>query len=85
MTAIVRMMTRKKTPNIAVFRRKSGSADGLLRHLVSNVACAINLHMPPWIYGILFLGCTLIYAVIHDVLVKKIQKIPVGEILKNRE
>ena len=59
--------------------------DAMYPYLVSNVACAINLHMSSWVYGVLFLGCMLIYAVIHAMLVKKIRKIPAGEILKNRE
>lgn len=59
--------------------------DAMYPYLVSNVACAINLHMAPWVYGALFLGCMLIYGIIHVFLVKRIRKIPAGEILKNRE
>lgn len=59
--------------------------DAMYPHLVSNVACAINLQIAPWVYGVLFLGCMLVYAVIHALLVKRIRKIPANEILKNRE
>ncbi len=59
--------------------------DAMYPYLVSNVACAINLHMSPWVYAVLFLGCMLIYAVIHTMLVRRIKRIPAGEILKNRE
>ena len=59
--------------------------DAMYPYLVSNVACAINLHLPIWVYMILFLSCLLIYALIHAVLVRRIRKIPANEILKNRE
>ena len=59
--------------------------DAMYPYLVSNVACAINLHMSPWVYVVLFFGCMLIYAVIHAMLVRRIRKIPANEILKNRE
>ena len=59
--------------------------DAMYPYLVSNVACAINLRFAPWVYLIIFLGCMLIYAVIHALLSARIKKIPAGEILKNRE
>ena len=59
--------------------------DAMYPYLVSNVACAINLHMSFWVYGVLFLGCMLIYGLIHILLVRRIRKIPANEILKNRE
>ena len=59
--------------------------DAMYPYLVSNVACAINLHISPWVYGVLFLGCMLIYWIIHTLLVRRIRKIPANEILKNRE
>ena len=59
--------------------------DAMYPYPVSNVACAIDLHMSPWVYGMLFLGCMPIYEVIHVFLVRRIWKIPANEILKNRE
>ena len=59
--------------------------DAMYPYLVSNVACAINLHVAPWVFLVLFLGCMLIYWFIHVLLVRKIRKIPANEILKNRE
>ncbi len=59
--------------------------DAMYPYLVSNVACAINLHLAPWVFLVLFLGCMLIYWFIHGLLVRKIRKIPANEILKNRE
>ena len=59
--------------------------DALYPYLVSNVACAINLTIAPWVYGVLFLGCMLIYAVIHALLVRRIRRISANEVLKNRE
>ncbi len=59
--------------------------DAIYPYLVSNVPCAMNLRLSPWVYGVLFLGCLLIYAVIHTLLLRRIGKIPANEILKNRE
>lgn len=59
--------------------------DAMYPYLVSNVACAINLQLAPWVYGVLFLGCMLVYGIIHTFLMGRIKKIPANEILKNRE
>jgi len=59
--------------------------DAVYPYLVSNVSCAIDLSMEPWIYGAVFLGCILIYMVIHFMLVMRIRRISPNEVLKNRE
>ncbi len=59
--------------------------DALYPYLVSNVACGIDLHMAPWVYAVLYLGCMLIYGIIHALLVRRIRQIPANEILKARE
>ena len=59
--------------------------DALYPYLVSNVACAINLHFEPWIYAILFAGIMTMYFLIHVFLVKRINKININLVLKNRE
>ena len=47
--------------------------DAMYPYLVSNVACAINLRFAPLVYLIIFLGCMLIYAVIHALLSARIK------------
>ncbi len=59
--------------------------DALYPYLVSNVACALNLHFEPWIFIAMFAGIMLIYALIHTVLVHRIEKINLNLVLKNRE
>ena len=59
--------------------------DAMYPYLVSNVACAINLHLEPWVYALLFAGCMLCYLLIHALLVLRINRIAPGEVLKNRE
>ena len=59
--------------------------DAMYPYLVSNVPCAINLHMEFWVYGVLFAGCLLVYGIIHILLVRRIRKISANEVLKNRE
>ncbi|MCR5263803.1 MAG: FtsX-like permease family protein, partial [Clostridiales bacterium] len=59
--------------------------DAMYPYLVSNVACAIDLRLNPLVYAAIFLGCMLVYALTHFMLVGRIRKIPAGEILKNRE
>ena len=59
--------------------------DAMYPLLVSNVACAINLHFEPWIYALLFAGTMLVYGLIHLFLMGRIRRISHQEILKNRE
>ena len=59
--------------------------DAMYPYLVSNVPCAIDLRFEPWIYAALFVGCMLIYALIHAFLVRRICRIQPNEVLKNRE
>ncbi|MBQ6517355.1 MAG: hypothetical protein IJI14_01460 [Anaerolineaceae bacterium] len=59
--------------------------DALYPYLVSNVACAINLHFEPWLYAVLFTGIMTMYFLIHVFLVKRINKININLVLKNRE
>ena len=50
-----------------------------------NVACAINLHFEPWLYGVLFAGCMLLYFLIRFLLIRRVNRISPAEVLKNRE
>ena len=59
--------------------------DALYPYLVSNVACAIDLHFEPWIYAVLYAGCMLIYGLIYMLLIQRIGRIKPNEVLKNRE
>lgn len=59
--------------------------DAMYPYLVANVACAINLHIEPWIYGGIFAGTMAVYGLIHVFLTGRLRKISHGEILKNRE
>ena len=59
--------------------------DAVYPYLVSNVACSIDLRFPFWVYAALFCGVMLLYAVINRLLVRRIDRIDMGVVLKNRE
>ena len=59
--------------------------DAVYPYLVSNVACSIDLRFPFWVYAALFCGVMLLYAVINRLLVRRIDRIGMGVVLKNRE
>ncbi len=59
--------------------------DAVYPYLVSNVACSIDLRFPLWVYAALFCGVMLLYAVINRLLVRRIDRIDMGVVLKNRE
>jgi len=49
------------------------------------VACSIDLRLPFRVYAALFCGVMLLYAVINRLLVRRIDRIDMGVVLKNRE
>ena len=59
--------------------------DAAYPYLVSNVPCAIDLHIPFWVYAALFCGVMLLYAVINRLLLRRVDRIDMGVVLKNRE
>ena len=59
--------------------------DAVYPCLVSNVACSIDLRFPFWVYAALFCGVMLLYTVINRLLVRRIDRIDMGVVLKNRE
>ncbi|MBE6725330.1 MAG: ABC transporter permease [Ruminococcaceae bacterium] len=59
--------------------------DAVYPYLVSNVACSIDLRFPFWVYAALFCGVMLLYAGINRLLVRRIDRIDMGVVLKNRE
>ncbi|MBQ1519101.1 MAG: ABC transporter permease [Ruminococcus sp.] len=59
--------------------------DMLFPSFIPNVACAMKLAFPWYMYLIIYCAVILIYAVINRLLIGKIKKISPAEILKNRE
>lgn len=53
--------------------------------MVSNVACGMNLEFAPALYGIIYAGVILVYLVINQLLVRRLNKVNLAEVLKNRE
>ena len=53
--------------------------------LVSNVACGINLSFSWQMYVVLYVGIILFYLLVNRLLVRRLQKTPLTEVLKNRE
>ena len=53
--------------------------------LVSNVACAMPLTFPWYLYAAVYIGVLVIYALINKVLVGKLRRVNLAEVLKNRE
>lgn len=59
--------------------------DKLYPYLVSNVACSMNLTFSWQLYVGIFAGVMLLYLLINQLLVRRVQKIVPAEVLKNRE
>ncbi|MCH5349050.1 MAG: ABC transporter permease [Oscillospiraceae bacterium] len=59
--------------------------DMIYPFMVSNVACGMELEFTPQIYIGVFAAVIILYLIIDQVLVRKIQKIVPAEVLKNRE
>lgn len=53
--------------------------------LVSNVACSMTLAFPWYLYAAVYAGVIAVYLVINQLLVGKLQKVNLAEVLKNRE
>ena len=53
--------------------------------LVSNVACAMPLTFPWYLYAAVYIGVLMIYAVINKVLVGNLRRVNLAEVLKSRE
>ena len=52
---------------------------------IPNVACAMKLAFPWYLYVMIYFAIILVYTVINSLLIRKIRKISPAEILKNRE
>ena len=53
--------------------------------MVSNVACAMRLSFPWELYAAIYIGIIVLYVVINELLVRKLKKVNLAEVLKNRE
>lgn len=59
--------------------------DGIYPYMVSNVACGLNLTFSWQFYALIYLGVILLYLVINQFLVRRLKKVKLAEVLKNRE
>jgi ABC-type antimicrobial peptide transport system permease subunit len=64
---------------------KTKAMDLIFPSFIPNVACAMKLSFPWYLYVIIYFAIILVYAVINSLLIRKIRKISPAEILKNRE
>lgn len=53
--------------------------------MVSNVGCGMNVAFTPGLYAIIYIGVILVYLVINRLLVGRLNKVNLAEVLKNRE
>lgn len=53
--------------------------------MVSNVACAMELRFPWQLYVVVYLGVLAVFAVINQLLVGRLKRVNLAEVLKNRE
>ena len=59
--------------------------DLMYPYMVSNVACGMNVKFDWQLYVLIFVAVILVYLVINQLLVQRINKIQPTEVLKNRE
>lgn len=59
--------------------------DAIFPYMVANIGCAMDIAFNWWLYVIIFVMVIVLYFIINAVLVGKIRKITLGEVLKNRE
>ncbi len=59
--------------------------DAIYPYFISNVACGMDLTMSPLVYAALFIIIMIMYFAANALLVRKIDRVTPGEVLKNRE
>ena len=59
--------------------------DAMYPALVSNIACGMNLSFSWQMYAMIYAGILITYLVINKLLVRKIYKVGLSDVLKNRE
>ena len=52
---------------------------------VANVGCAMDIKFSAGLYGLIYLGIIIVYLVINQLLVGRLNKVNLAEVLKNRE
>lgn len=53
--------------------------------MVANVGCAMDIEFSAGLYGIIYAGVIIVYLVINQLLVGRLNKVNLAEVLKNRE
>lgn len=53
--------------------------------MVENVGCAMDIQFSAGLYGIIYAGVIIVYLVINQLLVGRLNKVNLAEVLKNRE
>lgn len=66
-------------------QRESSVIDAIFPYAISNVACGMDLHIPYYMYALIYIGIILIYFMVNGMLTAKLKKISPAEVLKNRE
>lgn len=59
--------------------------DMLYPAMVANVGCAMDIEFSAGLYGIIYAGVIVVYLVINQLLVGRLNKVNLAEVLKNRE
>lgn len=59
--------------------------DSIYPAMVANVSCGMDIAFPPEMYGAIYAGVIAVYFVINQLLVRRIYKVNLAEVLKNRE
>lgn len=59
--------------------------DKMYPFMVSNVACAMDLSLSWKMYVTIYIGIILVYLVVNQLLLSKLKKVNLAEVLKNRE
>jgi len=59
--------------------------DMLYPPMVANVACGMDIKFSMGMYGVIYAGVILVYLVINQLLVGRLNKVNLAEVLKNRE
>lgn len=59
--------------------------DTLYPVMVANVCCAMDIEFSAGLYGVIYVGVIIVYLVINQLLVGKLNKVNLADVLKNRE
>ncbi len=59
--------------------------DRIYPYMVANVACGMKIEFEIWMYALVFAGVIVVYLLTQALLVRKLHKVNLAEVLKNRE